>query len=68
MTLNPRTRIPDHLDTILPSGRTVREAASGRPDFGRTAEEWAALNEALERSDRRLLNRLARLFTAGHGR
>lgn len=30
MTLNPQERIPDHLDTVLPSGWTVREAANAR--------------------------------------
>lgn len=28
MNLNPQTRIPDHLDTVLPSGRTVLAAAN----------------------------------------
>jgi hypothetical protein len=28
--LNPQLRIPDHLDTVLPSGRTVREAVGDR--------------------------------------
>lgn len=41
MDLNPRRRIPDHLDTKLPSGRTVADAIAeqyGRvePDERRT--------------------------------
>lgn len=37
MTLNPQQRIPDNLDTMLPSGRTVRGIVNERAERARLA-------------------------------
>lgn len=57
MTLNPQRRIPDNLDTMLPSGRTVLQAANERAqaaldipdDLGPALNEQAAKFHLLRR-------------------